>query len=239
MAKVICKTTDEIWYLHFGRPATDVFSCSPFNFSKVGEQLIDIRALNVKRYNGFYANEHHITTDSYYHIILPYINLHTKVFKFKYDDFELVKNFTSDMKHDVSYLKPKNDTHRFTISINGKTVARHVKFDALHNEKRIHKDNVSADSSSEYHRLFRGSHACNRIINETIDNDKKIFISGDSMCIPIIPILCCYFKEVVYMDNRDGKSHKDYYEGKTFDTVWLAFYDAGGTANRYLETNLM
>lgn len=243
MAKVVCKNAKEIWYLYFGAIGSTIFTTPKFDFSSVREQLIDLRVLNVNRYDGFKDNDHHITTECYYRIILPYLNFFIKTFKFNYDDFEMVPYFTKDRKFNCSYLKPKNNTYKFNISINGITLCKDGGFDALHNAKRMHRDkgNVFEKmgwSISEYHRLFRGSHSCCRIINETIDNDKSIFVSGDSMMIPIIPILCCYFKEVVYMDNRDGKSHKDYYEGKYFDSVILQFYD-GNTANKVIETNLM
>ena len=243
MAQVVCKDAREIWYVYFGGVGSTVFTTSKYNFNDIKGTLIDLRMLNVKRYDGFKDNEHHITTESYYKIIIPFLNLYIKTFKFNYDDFELVPYFTKDNKFNCSYLKPKNEEHRFTISIDGKTVARHAKFDALHNAKRFHKDKdtyfeKNGFDVSEYHRIFRGAHSCCRIVNETIGNDKKIFISGDSMMIPIIPILCCYFKEVVYMDNRDGKSHKDYFEGKIFDTIILQFFD-GGTWKKVLGDNLM
>lgn len=39
------------------------------------------------------------------------------------------------------------------------------------------------------------------------------------------------------MDNRDKKSHKEYYEGKTFDEILLCFFD-GSTYKKVLEENL-
>ena len=119
---------------------------------------------------------------------------------------------------------------KFSLDINGIKIGEHLDFSEIQNVE-IHNDKeafVSYTGSlvpthSEYHRLFRGAHACCVIINENIDNENSIFISGDSMMIPLIPIFACYYKEVVYMDNRDGKSHKEYFEGKTFDELLLCF----------------
>lgn len=120
--------------------------------------------------------------------------------------------------------------------INGKTVATHAKFEALRNTKKLYT-NQGEDTHTEYHRLYRGAHTCSRIINESVDNDKILFISGDSFWIPLMPILACYYKEVVLMDNRDCKSHKDYYEGRYFDEVIISFWE-GNSIIKYLGENL-
>ena len=86
-----------------------------------------------------------------------------------------------------------------------------------------------------FHRLYKGGHRCSRIINETIDNDRKILISGDSFMIPLVPILACYFKEVVLMDNRTAKSQAEYFENIDFDIVCFEYYTRTGVRKTLIE----
>lgn len=239
MASVICKDANEIFYILFGNKYDSVFSISkydlPSSVKKNGKgRYIDTRILDLEYYDGWKDNEHHITTKSHYNILCPFFSYVVKTFNFDFDDFIEVPFFSADFKHDVSYLKPKSD-FRFTMNINGKDIGSGLTFDEIQNINYVHSD---AAYYSEYHRLFRGSHTCCSVINETIDNENTIFVSGDSMMIPILPIFCCYYKELVFMDNRDGLSHKEYYEGKTFDEILLCFFE-GSTFNKVLGINLL
>ena len=40
------------------------------------------------------------------------------------------------------------------------------------------------------------------------------------------------------MDNRDGKTHIDYFKDEIFDSVLISFFE-GGSENKYLGNNLM
>ena len=54
-----------------------------------------------------------------------------------------------------------------------------------------------------YHRLFVGSHAVFHMKNQTVGDDAPtVLIIGDSQSVPVIPILCHYCKELVYIDVR-------------------------------------
>ena len=58
--------------------------------------------------------------------------------------------------------------------------------------------------------------------------------------IPVIPILACYYREVVFMDNRlgdDAISNKTYYEGKVFDKVIISCSE-NNPPLKYLGWNL-
>ncbi len=241
-ANVLCRDSKRVWCVYFGAPYKTVFNVSKYNLSKV--RLIDIRALNVEYYRGFEKNEHHITTESYYKLILPYLSLHMFTFKFNINDFKMVDYFTKDKRHNCSYLKPLKKM-KFTMYINGKMVAEHGNFESITRTKTKWDDselykyyapgNIPADS--EYHNLLRGSHACCRIINETVDNNLKLLVSGDSMMIPTIPIFASYYKEVVYMDNRDNKSHREYVEDVIFDEVLFCPYE-DSQFNKVTEINL-
>ena len=248
MASVVCKDTNEIFYILFGNPHDNVYQSSRFDLEssvrKNGKgKYIDTRILDLEYYDGWKDNEHHITTKSWNGILLPFFSYILRTFDFSTDDFTVLPYFSNEFEYDVSYLKPKRDM-RFTMEINGVKVGEHLTFDGIQNINQ-HCDTEAFAAFkeenmpvySEYHRLYRGSHACSRVINETVDNDLKIFISGDSMMIPAIPIFCCYYKEVVYMDNRDGKSHKEYYEDKQFDEILLCFFERQAS-NKVLGINL-
>ena len=238
MASVVCKDTNEIFYVLFGNPYSSVFSRTKFKLKEATikngcGRFIDTRMLDLAYYDGWRDNEHHITTKSYYHVICPFFSYFVKTFKFNPDDFVEVPFYSADFKYDVSYLKPKQD-YRFTMNMNGENIGSGLTFDEITNVNWV---NEEAKYLTEYHRLFRGAHSCCVITNDTIDNDNSIFVSGDSMMLPLIPIFCCYYKEVVYMDNRDGKSHKDYYEGKKFDEILLCFFEQQAN-NKVLGINL-
>lgn len=247
MASIICKDKNEIFYVQFGDRYDSSSRISKYNFAKIlskrdGRHL-DMRILDLRYYDGWTNNQHHITTSTFQHNILPFFSYVLKTFKFNPDDFERVPFFDKDYKYDCSYLKPKKEM-LFTLEINGVKIGEHLPFDDIMNIK-IHDDAEAFEgykgneipTYSEYHRLYRGAHACSRVINETIDNDCRILISGDSMMIPAITTFCCYYKEVVYMDNRDKKSHKEYFDGKYFDEILLCFYEPNAV-NKVLEINL-
>ena len=244
MAKVVCKDPNEIFYIQIGNRYDGPLCLSKKNFkdSNPGRH-IDTRILKLEYYDGWENNEHHITSKCFQNVLAPFFSYFVKTFNFNIDDFEKVPFFGEDYKYDCSYLKPISDM-RFTMNINGVKIGEHLTFDQItnvrpHNDKKAFKGYEGSMNPlySEYHRLYRGSHACSCVINETVKNDLKIFISGDSMMIPLIPILCCYYKEVVYMDNRDNKSHKDYFEDKVFDEVLLCFYEP--SQNKVLGQNLI
>ena len=135
-----------------------------------------------------------------------------------------------------SFLWPKKEM-KWTVSIDQQTTAEHEGFECLTNIERKYP----GDTGSAYHRIFCSSHHCCHIINESLPEDgETIFISGDSYMIPIIPILACYYREVVFMDNRlgdDAISNKTYYEGKVFDKVIISCSE-NNPPLKYLGWNL-
>jgi hypothetical protein len=238
MGKIICKTNENIFQMRFVMPGQNYRSNSRFVFGN-DSTLIDMSWLNVDYYPGYSLNEHHITTDSYYGVVLPFISLYIKDFAFKRSDFRLETNVIRENGkiEDISYLVPLDDSLRFTMSKDGNDLFLSETFESLHFLKTDWCDE-STGADSEYHKLFRGSHSCCRVVNESLPDGKSIIITGDSMVIPWMPILCCYFREVVLLDNRDGKSHTEYYEGKEFDYVVVQFWE-GRDAKKPLSENLI
>ena len=233
---VLCKNIANIFYLRFVKPGQSFKSVSSFDLT--GKNLIDMSWLNVDYYDGYPLNEHHITTASYYKVILPFLKLYIKDFPFDINDFEYVPYaiVQNNKIFDISYLKPKKE-FKFSMSRNGKELFTNGDFSSLHYMEGTFDDPLN-DDLTDYHKLYRGYHSCSRVINDTIDNDLSIFITGDSMSIPLIPVLACYFKEVVLMDNRDFLSHSDYYENKNFDYVIIQLWE-GHHIDKPLKVNLM
>lgn len=141
-------------------------------------------------------NRHHYT--NYYHInyVLPELD---KLFHFGYnkDDFNLIDFKTN--QGDLSYLKPKKE-YSFEITSFEENLVVKATFDDLKPLKLCWPS---------YRDMYIGFHSCTKLVNLDIDNNKKIFISGDSQSIGDILILACYYKEVWYFDNRTGQT-KDY-----------------------------
>lgn len=60
-------------------------------------------------------------------------------------------------------------------------------------------------SISCYHSLFKLSHQSGLIENLNVAPIQKIAINCDSMAIPILPILACFCKQLLVVDNRTAK----------------------------------
>jgi len=237
---LLAKSNDNIFWMRFPKPEQTIWSLSDWDSFLKDKKTIDMRWLNLKYMVGYKCNEHHLYPSNFYKMILPLMNLYIKNLNFNMNDFELVDYFSEDKRHDLSYLVPKNKDMKFTFSKEGKVLSEHGDFSSLNFVNEVWDDTTGYEINSNYHKLFRGSHSCCKIINETIDNDKKLLVTGDSMLIPAIPILCCYYKEVVFLDNRNSKSNKQYFENVVFDDVIIEIYEAHGklTISKPLVINL-
>lgn len=239
MAQVTCKTQDGIFFLLWGGLQHDIWTKSVhndhldlINGTYDGYRLLDMRQFRFDYNKKSLPNIHHVALASYVRIVYPYL---ADVLKFPYkrSDFDLYKYEEDDMI--CSFLWPKEDM-KWTVSINQETTAEHEGFECLTNIERKYP----GDKSSAYHRIFCASHCSCQIINESLPDGETIFISGDSYMIPVIPILACYYHEVVSLDNRFGGiglSNIPYYEGKIFDKVLFACSESNPPI-KYLGWNL-
>jgi len=149
---------------------------------------------------------------------------------------KLLNIYTEQDKYDVSYLVPKNKDLKFSCEVNGEKLVEHGNFNELiylNNTKEPDKTLIYSD----YHKIYIGTHQCSILTNETIDSNKTIFITGDSMMTPCIPIFGCYYKEVVFMDNRTNQSFKHYFKDKIFDEVVIQLWE-GHMLTKPLRDNL-
>lgn len=221
MAKILCSdATNNVFWVHFVRPGQDAFSKSLFNLT--GKKVIETSWLKLEYYSGWYKNEHHIQTKYYHKVIMPLMASYMPNFPFNIKDFKVVPFLADDEKYDVRYLVPKDKKMRFSLEVNGEKVVDNGTFDDLH---RMKDKTMKEDGDTYFHKQYKGAHSCSILRNETINNNKSILVTGDSMMIPIIPILGCFYKEVVYLDNRDGKSYLKYYEGKIFTDVIIEVWE--------------
>lgn len=157
------------------------------------------------------ANSHHYKTRYMYENWLKSFN-NVLGIDIDEDDFFMVKNVIDDQ--DFSYLQAKKEKEFECIYCdysNGKTVyvltkSKKSNYGGLCNCCSIINDDclqkLGFDFKTPYHRLFCLSHQVGIIKNKGKNNGKVLFISCDSHVLPILPILCYYYKEVRIFDNR-------------------------------------
>lgn len=176
-------------------------------------------------YDGWSCNEHHFTTEYQRKYALPII---FKLLGINYDKGDFYIRKMNSGTFDISMLHPKND---YSFEIFG--FNRNEHFDNIRYDDLI--DITKGHGYSAYHRLYRYPHECSRIINKNIENNQKIFISGDSQMIPNIAVLACFFKEVWNFDNRDGHNMRNKWQDITFSHVLIEMYAA--SLDRYINMN--
>lgn len=161
-------------------------------------------------YDGWNKNENHFTTE--YHRLYS-IPLLCKLFGINYNENDFILDIRNCGKFDISILKTKSE---YKYEIYGFTRNEH--FDNLSFNEITTNTSISNDIT-DYHKLYRYSHECSRLINKTINNNRVLFISGDSHMIPNISFLSCFFKEIWYFDNRKNIDLKDKTDGIIFTDV--------------------
>lgn len=149
-------------------------------------------------YKGWRGNEHHYTTKYHRDILLPKLNEILSIGMDLNKDFHVVENYYNNF--DISMLFPNKD---ITYEVFSYMTNEHI-------ENCKYSDLVNVDGGydcrTEYHKLYKYSHKCSRIINKTTNSERKLLIDGDSQIVPSIMPLSVYFKEVWYFDNRTKKS---------------------------------
>lgn len=178
-------------------------------------------SLNATRYVGFQSNEHHFTTEYHYKEVLPKIDsiFH---FGFNIDDWNKVSNIINknNKKFDLSYLKPKIDKSFIATDL-----INDVDYRGNFNILRFNDNVKKLTWTSEYHKLYAFPHWCSRIVNMEENNGRKLLVIGDSQMIPSITILCYYYKEVWYIDNRYNNNIYDkYMKNEDFDDVLIGYW---------------
>lgn len=193
-------------------------------------------------YNSLSGDEHHYTTHYCIKYVIPSIDKLLN-FGFNINDFKLKQYYIKEnnIKSNLSYLVPKKE---YTFKLY--SFLRNKEFDFSYDGGLVLNFNLRPEG--KYRDLFVFPHQCSKIINNELQNNKKLFISGDSQIIPCISILACYYKEVWYFDNRTGKKnniidenktikYSDKYKDTIFDDVLIELYS--NPLEWYTKINLM
>lgn len=175
-------------------------------------------------YTNWKDNHNHFKTRFHIDTIIPIISTLLSI-PFNSDKFRLIEKYSGD--NDISILYP-NDSPKFDIEgFEANEKLENVDYSVLINGNK---------GATDYHKLYRYQHACSRITNKTINTERKLLVSGDSHMIPVIPVLSCYFKEIVYLDNRSRKLFYDKYKDIEFTDV--LFEVCGNKMSKYTIDNL-
>lgn len=174
-------------------------------------------------YDTYPLNNHHCKTEYHYNVVMPQYADFLGV-KYNKEDFEI--KHINDGKVILEYLLPKTQ-HRFSIDVfDGGGVKHHYNGD-ITQLQNFDKHCKAAANNTAYHRLFVGSHAIFHMKNQTINDDApKVLVLGDSQSIPIIPVLCQYCKELVYVDVRcEVGKHREWIDKIPFDKRIIQIYN--------------
>ena len=177
-------------------------------------------------YDGWAKNTNHFTTE--YHIKHS-IPLLCDIFELPFNERNFLLDKRNSGKYDISILAPKE---KYCYEVYGYNRNEHL--DNLNFEEITKNVSIKSDIT-DYHKLYIYSHECSRLINKTIESDRKLFISGDSQMIPDVSFLSCFFKEVWYFDNRDKLRLSKEYLNNDFTDVLIELNHLD--IKEYLETN--
>lgn len=202
------------------------------------------------RYSGIPTDSHHFTTRWHYYEYLPKL-ARLLDFQFSPDDFYLVENFQeiNGKTYDFSYFLPKKHTVFCTEAakaVNTQGIVYTVKdeqtisYNYLVFTRHLFNSYLGGYylNPSFYHMLFYFSHASVKLVNVNAQYRRVLLVSGDSHCIPIIPVLGYYFYKVIYLDKRNPAMQSSWLweTEKVTDALFSLFAD--NKLSKYTETNL-
>lgn len=147
------------------------------------------------KYTSYKNNAHHWTTQYCWENFIPLLMRDLNV---KFDQSAFVKIPYLWNTCDFSYHN--NKIAKFKIKPFGKNeeIGEH---EILRNT-----NNCPFMILSCYHSLFKLAHCSGTIVNLNNALLQRVAINCDSMAIPIIPILACFCKNILVIDNRSGKN---------------------------------
>ena len=181
-------------------------------------------------YKGWYLNENHFTPKYHRKYVLPLLKDLLQI-PYQEQDFDLIERTDQSGQFDLSYLKPRRVSCYSVIGLNRGEVYNSVQFETL-------QESSSHDARTEYHqKYYKYAHQSSRLVNISLDSDRKLFISGDSQMIPDILTLATYFKEIWYIDNRSKLQLANIWSRYEFTDVLVEMY--GSSLNTYLVDNFM
>ena len=148
------------------------------------------------KYIAYKNNVHHWTTRCVWNKFLPML-MHLLRVDFQQDKFVEIPYIWSTC--DFSYHNLPNAKFKIKVFEIGKEeVGDHEVLRSVNNCPYM--------SISCYHSLFKLSHLSGAIENLRDAPIQRIAVNCDSMAIPVLPILACFCKHLLVVDNRTGKS---------------------------------
>lgn len=223
------------------------------NFMRSGNYTFEENLQNKKRYiklgsgnkeidksytlQGWSLNNHHYNSKFFIKYIYPVLIKELLGVEFNINDFNLIEDIYQD-KYDISYLVPKRNFHFQIWTHNLYTEGG---YEIMRPNKVITKEVIQNCGNTKYHLQYIGEHSVSRIVNNDIENNYKLFVSMDSHMIPVIPVLACYFKEIIASDYRTpGKDYKPEYDkiylNKDFTHILIAVSGSTGL-DRFIKKN--
>ena len=165
-----------------------------------------------ERYSADNKNTHHWTTAYVWNKVLPLIDNDFSL-GIEYSKYYKVDNKTE--LGDFSYHNYDDDIQYQFINYNTNVI--------LNGNKDIIRMNANENAWSDYHRLYRGAHSISSIehIHKTIG--RQLVIIGDSMSVPIIPLLAPHFDKIICVDARDNKKIDNLINWHTVTDVMCMF----------------
>lgn len=161
-------------------------SFTPFN-------IVDLTRLDVRFYSEWRLNEHHITTESCWNKVMPAVS---NLLQLNIDKREFMHVHRTSGDFDISYHDPIHDCHFEYHDLNTG--------ENMYGSSEILRAFDCVDRyTTDYHRIFRGSHRVCHIRNSECDRGKLLLVT-DSMLIPLVPILANCFSEILHIDNRSN-----------------------------------
>ena len=157
-------------------------------FKSLFKSFIDLQDIDYPVYSTLPANKHHWTYDYVYKTMIPLICSDYNI-PYRSNDFTKHEYFIHNSN--LSYLQYAGD---YTFSLTSYTSNEHA--------TGHHDIFISPSSKVTYHRVFRYAHQVARIDNKSLHNGKRLLLNCDSMSVPIIPILACYYQSILVLDNR-------------------------------------
>ena len=204
----------------------------PYSYSSYKDYKVDKEinrlpfAQRGMMYDGWAKNNNHYTPQYHREYTIPLL---CKLLNINFNDNDFVIDNRNSGKFDISLLKPKKEYKYEIFGFNRNEHFDNLSFDDITN------NDSSKNDITNYHRLYKYSHECSRLINKTINSDRILFISGDSQFIPIVSFLSCFFKEIWYMDNRDNLTLSDKWKDIPFTDVIIEMNWT--EVNTYIDRN--
>lgn len=190
------------------------------------QKEFDLMFGNGPIYRTWPANNHHFVVPWQQNNIVPAI-LRLFDIEFNFSDYDkceyFAKNESTGELYDMSYMSPKiGQNFSITDIETGYTIEQNSLFRAYDDYNCI-----EPYANSYYHHFLWCTHKCALIKNNILSNGKSIIISCDSQMVPVIPILACYFKEILHLDRRQDYDISKYLE-KDYDYVLIAHWCRSG-----------